>query len=99
MSPDRDKWKDGETRSAGMDAFQMTHSVGPDRSSCRRSCASAWDASMTSRQHAPERERLEPRVQRGLRENLLHLRGSLRHLLEQLWPRSREWRLITIQFS
>src|SRR6266699_4301965 len=96
---DLDTYLGGETQPAGTDALQWTNSVGRDKSSFRRSCASAWNALMKSRRRAPERERPERRVQLRLCENLLPLRGRLRDLLEQSWPRLLSVRTIRISFS
>src|SRR5437867_1053348 len=91
---DLDTYLGGEIQPAGTDALQMTNSVGPDKSSCRRSCASAWNALMKTRRHAPGRERPGRRVQ--LRPRVcLHLRRDLL-VLEQSPPRSQTLRSITI---
>src|SRR6266566_6315770 len=97
--PDLDTYLGGETQPAGTDALHWMNSAGRDKSSCRRSCASAWNALMKSRRRAPERERPERRVQLRLCENFRHRRGRLLDLLEQSWPRLLQVRNIRISFS
>src|ERR1700748_2160832 len=95
--PDSDRYLGAEIQPAGTNALQMMNNVVPDKSFCRRSCASAWNALMKNRRHAPGRE------QPG-RHVLLHPRVCLlveRDLpvLQQSALRSQTLRSITIQFS
>src|SRR5438067_4558075 len=91
---DSDTYLDGEIQPAGTDALQMTNSVVPDKSSCRRSCASGWNALMKTRRHAPGCERPGRRVQLHPHACLYLWRGPL--VLEQSAPRSQTLRSITI---
>ena len=93
---DSDTYLGDEIQPAGTDALQMTNSVGADKSSCRRSCASAWNALMKTHQHAPGRERPGRRVQLRLRVCLHLRRERFLLVLEQSPPRSQELRYITI---
>src|SRR5262249_51199361 len=90
--PDSETYFGGEIQPAGTDALQMTNSVVPDKSSCRRSYALAWNALMKTGRHAPGRER-PGRVQRP--RVCLHLRRDL-PLLEESVPRSQALRSTTI---
>lgn len=93
---DADSYLGAEIQAAGTNALQMTNSVGPDKSSCRRSCASAWNALMKTRRQVLGREWPGRRVQPGLYE-CLHVRGErFLFVLEHSAPRSRELRTITI---
>src|SRR4030095_16776357 len=93
---DSDSYLGGGIPAAGTDASQMTNSVGPDESSGRRSCASAWNELMETRRQGPGRERPRRRVEPGLYV-CLPVRGErFLFVLEHSAPRSRELRTITI---
>ena len=91
---DSDTYLGAEIQPAGTDALQMTNSVVSDKSSCRQSCASAWNALMKTRRYAPGCERPGRRVQLRLRA-CLYLRQDLL-VLEQSAPHSQTLRSITI---
>src|SRR6266566_4151649 len=91
---DSNTYLGGEIQPAGTDALQMTNSVGPDKSSCRQSCASAWNALTKTRRHAPGRERPGRRVQLRPRACFFLRRDLV--VLEQSAPRSQTPRSIAI---
>ena len=94
--PDSDSYLGDEMQLAGTDALQMMNSVGPDRSSCCRNCASAPNALVKTRRHAPGHERPGQRVQLRLGVCFHVRRERFRLVLEEATPRTRELRPITI---